>query len=165
MALYQADDLEAMKHLDAAEDAIRRDADLAALTRDEHMAVIRRWRGVRSLHAGNPAMTDVCIRVMQQRFESTENEFIGDQLHALRGAWLVEQHKYQEAIPELEQASDDAFSLDLLARAKRESGDAPGADATLRRLFAIHASTMDSVLVVEPARQKSAVSATASTSR
>jgi predicted Zn-dependent protease len=165
MALYQADDLEAMKHLDAAEDALRSDADLAAVTRDEHMAVIRRWRGVRSLHAGNPAMADVCIRVMQQRYESTENEFIGDQLHALRGAWLVEQHKYQEAIPELEQAGDDAFSLDLLARAKRELGDGSGADATLRQLLAIHASTMDSVLVVEPARQKSAVSATASTSR
>jgi len=148
-----------MKHLDAAEDAIRSDADLATVTRDEHMAVIRRWRGVRSLHAGNPAMADVCIRVMQQRYESTGNESIGDQLHALRGTWLVEQRKYQEAIPELEQASDDAFSLDLLARTKRESGDAPGADATLRRLFAIHASTMDSVLVVEPARQKSAVSA------
>jgi predicted Zn-dependent protease len=164
MALYQADDLEAMKHLDAAEDALRSDADLAAVTRDEHMAVIRRWRGVRSLHAGNPAMADVCIRVMQQRYESTENEFIGDQLHALRGAWLVEQRKYQEAIPELEQASDDAFSLDLLARTKRELGDGSGADATLRQLLAIHASTMDSVLVVEPARQKSAVSAT-STSR
>jgi len=44
MALYQADDLEAMKHLDAAEGALRSDADLAAVTRDEHMAVIRRWR-------------------------------------------------------------------------------------------------------------------------
>ena len=86
-------------------------------------------------------------------------------MHALRGAWLVEQHKYQEAIPELEQAGDDAFSLDLLARAKRELGDGSSADATLRQLLAIHASTMDSVLVVEPARQKSAVSATASTSR
>jgi tetratricopeptide (TPR) repeat protein len=159
MALYQTDDLAAMKHLDAAEDAIRSDADLAAVTRDEHLAVIRRWRGVRSLHAGNPAMADVCIRVMRQKYESTENDFIGDQLHALRGAWLVDQHKYQEAIPELEQASDDPFSLDLLARAKRESGDASGADATLRQLLAIHASTMDSVLIVEPARQKSAVSA------
>src|SRR6266404_5352440 len=165
MALYQTDDLEAMKHLDAAEDAIRSDADLAALTRDEHMAVIRRWRGVRSLHAGNPAMADVCIRVIQQRYEATENEFIAGQLHSLRGAWLVEQHKYQEAIPELEQASEDAFSLDLLSRAKRELGDGSGADAALQRLLAIHASTMDSVLVVEPARQKSAVSATASTSR
>jgi predicted Zn-dependent protease len=165
MALYQTDDLLGMKHLDAAEDAIRKDQDLATVTRDEHMAVIRRWRGLRSLHAGNPAMADVCIRVMEQRYESTENEFIADQLHALRGAWLVEQKKFAEAVPELEQANDDAFSLQLLARARRQSGDATGAEAALRQLLAIHSSTMDAVLVVEPARQKSAVSATASVSK
>jgi predicted Zn-dependent protease len=159
MALYQADDLQAMKHLDAAEEAIRSDAELAPVTRDEHMAVIRRWRGVRSLHAGNPAMADVCIRVMQQRYESTESDFIGEQLHALRGAWLMEQRKYQEAIPELEEAGDDAFSLDLLARAKRESGDEAGANAATHRLLAIHASTIDSVLVVEPARSRSSIAA------
>jgi len=165
MALYQTDDLAALKHLDAAEDAIRDDADLATVTHDEHMAVIRRWRGVRSLHAGNPAMADVCIRVMQQRYEATENEFIGGQLHSLRGAWLLEQKKFTAAIAELEAASDDAFSLELLARAKREAGDGVGADVALHKLLAIHSSTMDSVLIVEPLRQKSALSATASTSR
>jgi predicted Zn-dependent protease len=154
MAMYQMDDLAARKHLDAAEAAIRDDGDLATVTRDEHMAVIRRWRGIRSLHAGNPAMADVCVRVMQQRYEATEDEFVGDQLHALRGAWLLEQRKYQEAMAELEQAEDDPFSLDLLARARREVGDAAGADAAMRELLAIHASTMDSVLVVEPARAR-----------
>src|SRR5258705_990199 len=165
MALYQTDDLAALKHLDAAEDAIRDDAELATITHDEHMAVIRRWRGVRSLHAGNPAMADVCIRVMEQRYEATENEFIGEQLHSLRGAWLLEQKKFPEALSELEQASDDAFSLELMAHAKRESGDGAGADVALHKLLAIHSSTMDSVLIVEPLRLKFAVSATASTSR
>ena len=165
MALYQTDDHAAMKHLYAAEAALRSDEDLATVTRDEHMAVIRRWRGVRSLHAGNPPMADVCIRVMEQKYESTENELIGDQLHALRGARLLEQKKFAEAIPELQQAGDDAFSLELLARAKRESGDATGADVALRQLLAIHASTLDAVLVVERIRQKSTVSATTSTSR
>jgi len=159
MALYQLDDLMALKQLDAAEEALRNDQALAAVTRDEHMAVIRRWRGVRSMHAGNPAMADVCIRVMQQKYESTEDEFIGDQLHALRGAWLSDQRKYSEAISELEQASADAFSLDLLTRAKREAGDASGADATIRQLLTIHSSTMEAVLIVEPIRQKTLVSA------
>ena len=96
---------------------------------------------------------------MQQKYESTEDEFIGDQLHALRGAWLSDQRKYSEAISELEQASADAFSLDLLARAKREAGDASGADATIRQLLTIHSSTMEAVLIVEPIRQKTLVSA------
>jgi len=117
---------------------------------------------VRSLHTGNSAMAEVCIRVLQQKYTATENELIGDQLYALRGALLVEQHKYAEAVPELEAADNDVFSLELLARARREAGDAPGAEAALRQLLAIHSSTLDSVLVVEPARQKSTVSATAS---
>jgi tetratricopeptide (TPR) repeat protein len=152
MAMYQTDDLAALKHLDAAEAAIRDDADLAAVTRDEHMAVIRRWRGVRSLHAGNPPMAEVCLHVLEERYERTDNEWIGTQMHALHGALLMEQKKPAEAIAELEQTGDDAFSLDLLARAKRESGDGSGADAAVRQMLAIHASTMDSVLVVEPAR-------------
>jgi hypothetical protein len=71
----------------------------------------------------------------------------------------MQQHEYPEAIAELEQAADDAFSLDALARAKRESGDTAGADATVRQLLAIHSSTMDAVLVVEPERAKASVTA------
>src|ERR1700751_2886459 len=159
MAMYQADDLAAMKHLDAAEAAIRDDADLAAVTRDEHMAVIRGWRGVRSLHYGNAPMAEVCLHVLEDRYERTDNEWIGTQMHALRGALLMEQKKPMAAIAELDQTGDDAFSLDLLALAKRETGDGTVADAAMRRLLAIHASTMDSVLVVEPARVKLSVSA------
>ena len=159
MAMYQADDLAAMKHLDAAETAIREDADLAAVTRDEHMALIRRWRGVRSLRAGNAAMAEVCLHVLEERYGRTDNEWIGTQMHALRGTLLLEQKKPSEAIAELEQAGDDAFSLDLLARAKRETGDGAGADAAMRQLLGIHASTMESVLVVEPARVKATVTA------
>jgi tetratricopeptide (TPR) repeat protein len=162
MAMYQPDDHAAIKHLDAAEEALRNNPDLAAVTRDEHMATIRRWRGVRSLHAGNAAMAEVCARVLQQKYESTENEFVGGQLHALRGALLASQKKYAEAIAELETVNDDAYSLQLLAQAKRESGDAAGASAATRELLAIHASTMDAVLVIEPLRQKSsALAATA----
>jgi tetratricopeptide (TPR) repeat protein len=159
MAMYQTDDLAAMKHLDLAEAAIRDDADLAAVTRDEHMAVIRRWRGVRSLHYGNAPMAEVCLHVLEDRYERTDNEWIGTQMHALRGALLMEQKKSMAAIAELEQTGDDAFSLDLLARAKRETGDGTGADAAMRQLLGIHASTMDSVLVVEPARVRLSVSA------
>jgi tetratricopeptide (TPR) repeat protein len=163
MALYQKDDAVALKRLDAAEEVLRQDPDLAAVTRDEHMAVIRRWRGIRSLHAGNPAMAEVCMRVLQQKYDLTENEAIGEQLHALRGAWLAEQGKYAEAVAELESIEGDAFSLDLLAQVKRHSGDRAGADAALQNLLAIHAATLESVLVVEPARQRTnASSASAS---
>jgi tetratricopeptide (TPR) repeat protein len=159
MAMYQTDDLAALRQLDRAETAIREDADLAAVTRDEHMAVIRRWRGVRSLHAGNAPMAEVCLHVLEERYERTDNEWIGAQMHALHGALLMGQKKSSEAIAELEKTGDDAFSLDLLARARRDTGDGAGADAAMRQLLGIHASTMESVLVVEPARTKVSMTA------
>jgi len=159
IAMYSADDLAALKHLDAAERALREDRDLAAVTRDEHMAVIRRWRGVRSLRAGNAPMAEVCLQVLEERYERTDNESIATQMHALRGVILMGQKKSSEAIAELEQTGDDAFSLDLLARAKREAGDGAGADAAIRQLLGIHASSMESVLVVEPVRTKMQVTA------
>ena len=154
MAMYQSDDAAALKQLDAAEAAIRDDQDLAAVTRDESMAVVRRWRAIRSLHAGNPALAEVCLHVLEEKYQLTENEWIGTQMHALHGVLLMEEKKLPAAILELEQTADDPFSLDLLARAKRETGDLRGADAATRQLLSIHASTLDSVLVVEPARLK-----------
>jgi tetratricopeptide (TPR) repeat protein len=159
MAMYQSDDRTALRHLDQAEAAIRDNSELAMVTRDEHMAVVRRWRGIRSLHAGNPTMSEVCLRVLEQRYQMTDNESIGTQMHALNGAILLERQKLLPAIAELEQSGDDAYSLGLLARAKREAGDGAGADAAMRQLLKIHASTMDAVLVVEPAREKFSVSA------
>ncbi|HKF25276.1 MAG TPA: hypothetical protein VKB24_04850, partial [Candidatus Acidoferrum sp.] len=94
-----------------------------------------------------------------ERYGRTDNESIGTEMHALRGALLMRQKKFSEAVSELEQAGEDAFSLDLLVRARRETGDGAGADRAIRQLLAIHASTMESVLVVEPARVKMAVTA------
>jgi tetratricopeptide (TPR) repeat protein len=159
MAMYQTDDLGALRQLDLAETAIRDAADLAAVTRDEHMAVIRRWRGVRSLASGNRPMAEVCLHVLEERYQRTDNESIGIEMHALRGELLAAEKRFSEAIAELEQTGEDAFSLDLLCRTKRELGDGAGAEAAMRQLLGIHASTMESVLVVEPARAKAAVSA------
>jgi len=38
------------------------------------MAMIRRWRGVRALHAGNPAMAEVCIHVLQQNIKKPKTK-------------------------------------------------------------------------------------------
>ena len=152
MARYQTDDDAALKHLAAAEDAVRADENMAAAQRDELMAAIRRWRGVRSMHAGNTGMTEVCLRLLQDKWQETENEEVGSQYHALMGAWLANQKKYSEAAAQLEDA-DDVFSLALLAQIKLANGDANGADAARKRLLALHESSIDGVLVVEPSRK------------
>lgn len=152
MARYQPDDDASLKHLAAAEEAVRSDENMAPAQRDELMAAIRRWRGVRSMHSGNTGMTEVCLRLLQDKWQETENEEIGSQYHALQGAWLANQKKYSEAAAELDDAGD-VFSLALLAQVKLASGDAAGAAAARKQLLALHESTIEGVLVIEPARR------------
>lgn len=152
MARYQSDDDAALKRLDAAEDAVRSDESMAAARRDELMAAIRRWRGVRSMHAGNTGMTEVCLRLLQDKWAETDNEEIASQYHALFGAWLANQKKYADAAAQLEDAND-VFSLALLVQVKLAKGDAAGAAAARKQLLALHESSIDGVLVIEPARR------------
>ena len=151
MARYQTDDDAALKHLAAAEDAVRSDENMAPAQRDELMAAIRRWRGVRSMHAGNTGMTEVCLRLLQDKWEETANDEVGSQYHALDGAWLANQKKYADAAAQLEDAND-VFSLALLGQVKLALGDAAGAAAARKQLLAMHESTIEGVLVIEPAR-------------
>jgi len=158
MARYQSDDDASLKHLAAAEEAVRSDENMAPAQRDVLMAAIRRWRGVRSMHSGNTGMTEVCLRLLQDKWQETENEEIGGQYHALMGAWLANQKKYSEAAAELDDAGD-VFSLALLAQVKLANGDAAGAAAARKQLLALHESTIEGVLVIEPARRTDAAQA------
>lgn len=151
MARYQTDDDTSLKHLAAAEDAVRADENMDAAQRDELMAAIRRWRGVRSMHEGNTGMTEVCLRLLQDKWEETANDEVGSQYHALEGAWLANQKKYAEAAAQLEDAND-VFSLALLSQVKLALGDSAGAAAARKQLLAMHECTIEGVLVIEPAR-------------
>jgi tetratricopeptide (TPR) repeat protein len=153
MARYQADDAASLKQLAAAEDAVRGDEHMATAQRDEWMAVIRRWRGMRSMHQGNTGLTEVCLRLLQDKVQDTDNEEVAGEYHALQGAWLANQKKYSEAAAEL-QETDDVYSLALLAQVKTALGDAAGAAASEKQLLALHEWTIEGVLVVEPARSR-----------
>ena len=158
MARYQQDAAASLKHLSAAEDAVRGDEHMATAQRDEWMAVIRRWRGMRSMHQGNSGMTEVCLRLLQDKSEETENDEVSNEYHALQGAWFANQKKYSEAAPHLEEAGD-TYSLALLSQVKTALGDTAGAEAARKQLLSIHESTIDGVLVVEPARTRESAEA------
>jgi len=92
------------------------------------------------------------------KYQETENEVIGNQLHALNGAWLFASHKYAEAVAELEQVDSDGFAIGCWR--------APSAKPVTRqrgrgvaKAFAIHASTIDAVLWWNPRGQKFSLAA------
>ena len=65
MSLYQTDDAVALKHLEAAEEALTRQAVISQSERDDERARILRYRAVRADHAGNQELATQTLQQLE----------------------------------------------------------------------------------------------------
>jgi len=154
MAAYQSDDAAALKHLEAAEDALGHRQDLSPLDRDEEMSRILRYRTVRAAHAGNQELAQKSLRTLESMALSTRNLVIQSSYHGAAGALLVAQAKWQDAIAHLEEDSNDPFSMQLLSRAYYEAGANDKMHAMEERLRGTNVPTIEQAVVVPAARSQ-----------
>ncbi len=73
---------------------------------------------------------------------------------AALGARLMQQDKYPDAIPHLQEDHDNAFSMKLLADAYVRTGATAEAEAESKLLQTMYLPTMDQAVVVVPARDR-----------
>ena len=154
MAAYQADDAAALKHLEAAEDALGHRQDLSPLDRDEEMSRILRYRAVRAAHAGNQELAQKSLRTLESMALSSRNLVIQSSYHGAAGALLVAQEKWQDAISHLEEDSNDPFSMQLLSRAYYEAGANDKMHAVEERLRGTNVPTIEQAVVVPAVRSQ-----------
>ena len=154
MAAYQADDAAALKHLEAAEDALGHRQDLSPLDRDEEMSRILRYRAVRAAHAGNQELAQKSLRTLELMASSSRNLVIQSSYHGAAGALLVAQEKWQDAISHLEEDSNDPFSMQLLSRAYYEAGANDKMHAVEERLRGTNVPTIEQAVVVPAVRSQ-----------
>ena len=67
---------------------------------------------------------------------------------------LVARHKWLEAIPHLEEDSNDPFSMELLVTAYQKAGLTAKSEKMARALSAFNAPTVEQALVVPAFRSK-----------
>ena len=72
---------------------------------------------------------------------------------AALGARLMQQGKYFDAIPHLQEDHDNAFSMRLLVEAYTRTGAMSEADAQSKLLDALHTPTLDQAVVVVRGRE------------
>jgi predicted Zn-dependent protease len=72
--------------------------------------------------------------------------------HAARGALLMQEGKYQEAIAHLAEDQDDPYSLGLLSQAYAEQGDTDRRHEVEIRLRGLNVPTIEHAVVVPAAR-------------
>jgi tetratricopeptide (TPR) repeat protein len=154
MAAYQGDDAVALKHLEAAEDALGHRQDISPLDRDEELSRILRYRTVRASHAGNLEVAQKALQALETLANGSRNLVIQSSYHGAEGAMLVSQEKWQDAIANLEEDRDDPFSMQLLSRAYYEAGASDKMHEVEARLRGTNVPTIEQAVVVPAARMQ-----------
>lgn len=148
LGMYEPDAKAAMKHLQAAQDALQEEHEISASDRNEEQARILRVRATRWAEAQDMDSALKTIKQLETMAGTSRSEVIQLCYHGAAGAVLVAQGKFAEAIPHLEEGSTDPLSMRLLWRAYNSTGAAPQADAIASKLAALNLPTVEQALVV-----------------
>ncbi len=154
MAAYQPDSTAALKHLQAAEEVLAKSTTIPKSDRDEELARVLRWRTVRAGDAGDGATADPTLQRLQSMVEASHSHAIHHAYEAALGARLMQQGKYSDAIPHLQEDHDNAFSMKLLVEAYTRTGAMSEASSQSKLLQSLNTPTLDQAVVVLPGRER-----------
>jgi tetratricopeptide (TPR) repeat protein len=148
LGMYEPDSKAAMKHLQAAQDALQEEHEISASDRNEEQARILRVRATRWAEGQDMDSALKAVKQLETMAGTSRSEVVQLSYHGATGAVLVTQGKFAEAIPHLEEGSTDPLSMRLLWRAYNSTGASPQAEAIALRLAALNLPTVEQALVV-----------------
>jgi tetratricopeptide (TPR) repeat protein len=152
MAMYQADDAVALKHLQFAEDALSHASTFTASEKEEERAKILRLRVSRASHAGNQEEAAKSLQQLEDIAGASSSHNIRNAWHGAAGASLVGQKKFSEAIAHLEEDADNPCSLALLVQAYAASASPEKLRLAEARLSATYQPTLEQAIGTSLAR-------------
>jgi tetratricopeptide (TPR) repeat protein len=156
MALYQADDKSALTHLEQAEAALTHH-DISEWERQEEKARILKVRVTRADRSGNRKLAGKALHQLETMAKTSHNTVILQSYHAAAGTLELSNQKYQDAIANLQEDSNDPVSLEMLSRAYYATGALEEQHTVQSKLTAINTPTLEQALIVIPARGKKPV--------
>lgn len=154
MATYQPDPVTALQHLQTAEGVLAQSTTVPKSDRDEELARVLRWRIVCAGEAGDQTAADQALQRLQTMAGTSHSHALHHTYEAALGVRLMQQGKYSEAIPHLQEDHDNAFSMKLLVEALTRTGAMAEADAESKLLATVNTPTLDQAVVVVPARER-----------
>jgi tetratricopeptide (TPR) repeat protein len=148
LGMYEPDSKAAMKHLQAAQDALQEEHEISASDRSEEQARILRVRATRWAEVQDMDSALKTVRQLETMAGTSRSEVVQLCYRGAAGAVLVAQGKFAEAIPHLEEGSTDPLSMRLLWRAYNSTGASAEAQAIAVKLAALNLPTVEQALVV-----------------
>jgi len=152
MGEYRADDALALKQLESAEQALGHNESIAQSDREQELSRILRFRAVRAQRANEIPVSQRALAQLESLASKTRDGVVQASWHAARGALLMQEGKYPEAIAHLAEDQDDPYSLGLLSQAYAEQGDTGRRHEVEIRLRGLNVPTIEHALVVPAAR-------------
>lgn len=146
-AMYDPDSRSALKQLELAEHALQ-EHQLSASDRVEEQARILRVQASRRAEAEDMTAASRVVDELAAMAEKSPSQAIQLCYHGAAGALLVAEGKFAEAIPHLEEGTDDPLAMRLLWRAYSSTGASQQAQALATKLASYNVPTVEQALVV-----------------
>jgi tetratricopeptide (TPR) repeat protein len=154
LAEYQTDDNLSLKNLKLAEEALHRQSFVSPSDRDEEMSRILRNHIIRSAHAGIHSQAEKALHELEALANGSRNRVIQSSYHGASGTLLMDQKKFEAAIPQLEEDQDNPFTLELLVQAYYQTQQTEKLHEVEARLRGTNVPSIEQALVVPAARTR-----------
>jgi len=138
----------ALKQLQAAQNALLEDHEISESDRGEELARILQVRATRLAESQDLESASATVSQLQSMSELSRSQVVQTCYHAAAGAVLVAKGKYEEALPHLEENSNDPSSMRLLWRVYRHTGEAAKAQQLASRLVGLNVATAEQAMFV-----------------
>jgi Tfp pilus assembly protein PilF len=153
MAMYQKYPKQALMFLRKAETAIDEGENAMHAALELEFAKILRARVELAVRIGDKKTAYSTLADLAAMSQSADDKLVETAYRGAAGASLVSEHKYKEAISNLEEDIHNPLSLELLAVAYQKTGDQANAKNTSETLANLNDPTLEQALVV-PAFRK-----------
>lgn len=148
LAMNAPDLNSSMKHLQLAQRVLQEPHELSVSDRNEEQARILRVEASQAAEAKDIQTAVKALNQLQAMVENTRDQTIQLCYHGAAGSVLMAQGSAAEAISELEEDSNDPFSMRLLWRAYSDTGASTQAGALAKKLSAFNVPTVEQAVVV-----------------
>jgi tetratricopeptide (TPR) repeat protein len=148
MAMSAPDYHDAMHHLKAAEHALDEGHPIAKSDREEERALVLKTAAIRAAQNHTLDAAAKSVAQLETMAAQSRSQVIQLAYHAAAGAVLEEQGKFAEAIPHLEEDTENPESMLLLYKAYKQTGAQEDAKLLARRLAGMNEPTVEQALVV-----------------
>jgi tetratricopeptide (TPR) repeat protein len=148
LAMYEPEYKSSIRELDAGQKALDEPHQLTPVARSEEHARLLMVRAVRSSEAHAADAEQGALLELASMAAQSRSEVIQLAYHTASGAVLLSQGKAAEAVPELQEDSDNPLAMRMLWQAYTRLGRTNEADAMASKLSALNRPTAEQALVV-----------------